>query len=526
MDFFKKAAKLPKGELRRIAGMCAAAAALVGVAVLLSGNGLRSETAAGLKNPSLATPFGVSQGVPEYDAPTPYKGGYPSPLSCGYGGTDCYPYTKVATLSIYPQGVNQGQTQVADLNNNVTTVGGTPTIFTPGPLNIEWSCQPSQYAQRTCSYIYECGNWWRSAQCAAYYDCSINSAYANTSVGVNFSTGGALIGTTTVTFPTGQTSYTYTLQCKNSSGSTWTASVPVRVTNATLSLTANPMQVLAGANSTLTWATTGTVANSCTIVDSKGLVGARGLGTDVSGSNNSWTTNNVAPVDAVTDTPTNSFASFASSFYYSPTYGKGGVQSAGLAANGGYGVVGNWQLNSGKWYWEFTVGGQNGGYPVLGVFKDPSSGFDYRAYPGHNNDGGIGYYASNGQLVSSAQNIPITLSPFTNSDVIGVAYDADTGKVYFSKNGVWQNSANPAAGTGSVGKVKGGWPGLSSYYGKTYVNFGQGGAPSVMFYDSSSYGRQITTLSGLTPQVSNNRFKFGNLSGYFNGGSALISPDL
>lgn len=39
-----------------------------------------------------------------------------------------------------------------------------------------------------------------------------------------------------------------------------------------------------------------------------------------------------------------------------------------------------------------------------------------------------------------------TLSTFTNGDVIGVL--VKNGKIYFRKNGTWQNSANPVAGTG------------------------------------------------------------------------------
>lgn len=40
---------------------------------------------------------------------------------------------------------------------------------------------------------------------------------------------------------------------------------------------------------------------------------------------------------------------------------------------------------------------------------------------------------------------------YTAGDVIGVALNATSGKVWFSKNGVWQGSgSNPAAGTGAL----------------------------------------------------------------------------
>lgn len=58
-----------------------------------------------------------------------------------------------------------------------------------------------------------------------------------------------------------------------------------------------------------------------------------------------------------------------------------------------------------------------------------------------------GYYEDTGQKHNNN-----TLSTYgntwkTNGDVIGIALDMDSGKVWFSKNGVWQNSGDPAAGT-------------------------------------------------------------------------------
>jgi hypothetical protein len=41
-------------------------------------------------------------------------------------------------------------------------------------------------------------------------------------------------------------------------------------------------------------------------------------------------------------------------------------------------------------------------------------------------------------------------STYTTGDIIGIAMDLDNNKLYFSKNGTWQNSANPSAGTGGI----------------------------------------------------------------------------
>ncbi len=713
MDFFKKAGKLSKRELKTVASYCAAAAFLLAAAIFLSATAttpFNSVLGAVSPGSSLATPFGVTQGVPEYNAPTPYVGGYPSPLNCGYGSTDCYPYTTVAALSIYPQGVIQGLTRKVDLNNASTTVGSTPTLFAPGPVNIEWSCLPSQYANRTCPYTYQCGtNWWwcgwgecsGPAYCTAYPDCSINSTFANTSVGVNFNTGGALIGTTTVNFPVGKTSYTYAVQCKNTNtNQSWIASTTVQITSATLSLTANPQQVVTGGTSILSWATSGTAANSCLIVDSKGTIGAKGLGSDTGGNGNAWVLNNLSTYDQTGDSPTNNFAKLSPGFY-SSGYGAGALYGGGTVAYGSYGAVGDFQLNAGQWYWEYNVGSIYGGYPIVGVFADATSGFGNRAYPGHGvQEGGFGYTPDG--RVTSAGNYVAWLSAFTNDDTIGVAYDADSGKVYFSRNGVWQNNdnlipfmtaastngvtmsvstlysaaydgwkagdkdsttgwdqyptppsvaspqwlrvdfgagnaktvrqysiknwstpnlydpldftlegsndattcsagngvaggvwtagldtetsapwvggtgtfgyqalyftvanpgsyrcyrlkvtrsngnsqmliselglypevASPTDGTSYVGIIKNGWPGLASYYSKTYVNFGQGGSPGTIFTDSSGYGRKIQKSIGSSPwysvynypQVSSTKSKFAPSSAQFASGVLKVIP--
>ena len=43
-----------------------------------------------------------------------------------------------------------------------------------------------------------------------------------------------------------------------------------------------------------------------------------------------------------------------------------------------------------------------------------------------------------------------TLTSFTTNDIIGIAVDLTNLKIYYSKNGVWMNSANPSSGTGGL----------------------------------------------------------------------------
>lgn len=260
-------------------------------------------------------------------------------------------------------------------------------------------------------------------------------------------------------------------------GNTSVAGAVVIVTGA-VSLTASPASIPTGGTSQLNWTTSLIAASSCSIHDDKGnLVGSQGLGTDESGASNLWTLNNIADTDQLLDSPSNNFASLNNIYYSSPGYAKGVIYGGGLAPSGNYGYAAGWQLNSGKWYWESLAGGVNAGYPLFGIWGDPTSGAGGRAFPGYTYDNGISYGSDGLLRIQGFTNLAnvASLPTFANDDIIGTAYDADTGKVYFSKNGTWLNSANPAAGTGYVYMVHNGTPGGSSYYGKSQVNFGQGG---------------------------------------------------
>lgn len=65
---------------------------------------------------------------------------------------------------------------------------------------------------------------------------------------------------------------------------------------------------------------------------------------------------------------------------------------------------------------------------------------------------------------------------FTQGDIVGMAVDLDNGKIYWSKNGVWMNNANPVSGTGyAFNGISGSFYVVMSLYpsGKSAtVNFG------------------------------------------------------
>ena len=92
------------------------------------------------------------------------------------------------------------------------------------------------------------------------------------------------------------------------------------------------------------------------------------------------------------------------------------------------------------------------------------------------------------------------LGSVSNNDIIGVAFDFDNGKFYFSKNGSWLNSGDPtsgATGTGSFGNLPSGTylPSISnaswSISSSTSFNFGNG------YFGTTAVSSAGTNASGI-----------------------------
>ena len=112
-------------------------------------------------------------------------------------------------------------------------------------------------------------------------------------------------------------------------------------------------------------------------------------------------------------------------------------------------------VTTGKYYSEFKITQMSGGFTIVGI-QDTNQFDDYnfltnssRGY-GYRSDGTKGNNNSSSSFGNS----------FTSGDTIGVAIDLDNNKIYFSKNGVWQNSGDPtsgATGTGSAFNITDGY---------------------------------------------------------------------
>ena len=189
------------------------------------------------------------------------------------------------------------------------------------------------------------------------------------------------------------------------------------------------------------------------------------LGKDSSGNGNNWTPNNFSVTagagnDSLVDSPTS----------YGTDTGVGGevrgnyctlnpLKAALTLSNGSLDgsiaasasanqqVVGTFGVSSGKWYFEVrlnTVGGSGTGTTTIGVTKLDS-------VPTTNNISNgqaWSYYGFNGQKYNTTGTA--YGNTYAAGNTVGVALDMDNGKIWFSKDGVFQASGDPVAGTNAA----------------------------------------------------------------------------
>ena len=204
---------------------------------------------------------------------------------------------------------------------------------------------------------------------------------------------------------------------------------------------------------------------------------------DSSGNNNDWTNNNLntttssaSTYDIMTDVPTLTDEDTGNYATLNPLMLRGvglDLAQGNLYANrnsAGWGnIAATIGVSSGKWYWEFL--NDSTAATMVGV----DSELEPTDYVGHTSTG-YGYYALTGNKYNNRSSSSYG-NTYTTGDIVGFALDMDNGKIWFAKNGAWQASGDPVAGTNEA------FSGLTGTYfpqfsfnnsgGDGYVNFGQ-----------------------------------------------------
>ena len=233
------------------------------------------------------------------------------------------------------------------------------------------------------------------------------------------------------------------------------------------------------------------------------------LGKDSSSNGNNWTPNNFSVTagagnDSLVDSPTS----------YGTDTGVGGEvrgnyctlnplnkQSNLTLSNGNLDtsspVVGTWRsvvgtvaMTSGKWYWEATAGANGAAnHYFVGIAATSFNALTDNLYIGSTTDT-WGYYGANGAKYNNSTGVGYGAT-YTTNDVIGIAYDADSGTLTFYKNGVSQGTAYTGLTSAMVA-------GTTGYNGSgMYHNFGQ----RAFAYTAPSGFKALCTQNLPTPTI-------------------------
>ena len=178
------------------------------------------------------------------------------------------------------------------------------------------------------------------------------------------------------------------------------------------------------------------------------------LGNDAAGSNN-FTVNNLTAIDQSTDTCTNNFATLnpLQNLGSNITYSEGNLTITPGTSD--YKTTASTiAVSSGKWYAEFkAVSGHNGSTDVsIGIVGADTflASTGSKAMSAYTNAFSYG----SGGLVKQYNNSTIrTDATYTNDNIIGIAVDMDNLKLYWSKDGAFQNSGDPTSGATGTGAV-------------------------------------------------------------------------
>ena len=171
------------------------------------------------------------------------------------------------------------------------------------------------------------------------------------------------------------------------------------------------------------------------------------LGNDANGGTD-LTETNIAAVDQMTDTPNNVFATIQplDNYFAASTFSKSNLKVVTNAGNAAFNV-GTIGLSAGKWYWETKVTTDNSNANLFGVTGRACSATDDHL---GKSDQSYSYYSSNGNTYFD--NVSTSYGDtYTTADIIGCALDLTNMKIYWSKNGVWQDSGDPTSGASGTG---------------------------------------------------------------------------
>ena len=229
------------------------------------------------------------------------------------------------------------------------------------------------------------------------------------------------------------------------------------------------------------------------------------LGTDSSGNTNTFTKAGAGL--QTKDNPNNNIAVLN---FAIPTVSQNcTVSNGGTTINSTSGAHRNSPASialptgNGKFYWEMKVDSMTT-HVKTGVGYTDWDKYTYLNQGAEFSGDALGYaYRNDGQKENNG--ISSYGNSYTVNDIIGVAFDTENQKLFFAKNGTWQNSSDPAAGTNPAFTVTNNniyYPVVNLYEAKVSYNFGAG------YFGTSAIASEGTNASN------NGKFEYDVPTGF------------
>ena len=164
-----------------------------------------------------------------------------------------------------------------------------------------------------------------------------------------------------------------------------------------------------------------------------------GIGADTSGNDNHFAVTNLAGTDVTTDTCTNNFATLNPLYKQgSPAFSEGNCKVVLSAGDGTQGAAGGIAPANGKWYWEVKHVSSTQSSILV---REASDREDYLSYYEGNY---AGYEKLDGNQRVTGNTESTYGAAYANGDIVMVALDMDNDRVYFGKNGSWNDGSGNA----------------------------------------------------------------------------------
>ena len=194
-----------------------------------------------------------------------------------------------------------------------------------------------------------------------------------------------------------------------------------------------------------------------------------------------------------------------------PSFGNGNTHYNKTATGAGNNsmIVATLGATTGKFYYEYKMNDSNAF--IAGISTLDNTYYDANGGSMNTASGvGVAYQSSGNKIING------TSTTYGNSygsgNIVGVAFDLVNNFIYFSKDGVWQNSGDPTSGSSGTGGI-----GIATT-GITYSPFAQNNgynSPSSVYYNfGNGYFGTTAVASAGTPGSTPGTFEYDVPSGY------------